>query len=200
MGRRATMSAQEGELTGLAARAAAGDDAAAAELVGRIRPLVLRYCRGRLGRLGGAYTTSDDVAQEVCIAVLDALPRFRQVGRPFLAFVFGIAGHKVTDAQRAASRALVVTPVEAVPDRPDRGDGPEDLAVTADLSRRMRSLLGRLPVPQREIILLRVAVGLSAEDTGATLGMSAGAVRVAQHRALNRLRVLARDAVDEVRA
>lgn len=194
------MSAQEGEFTELAARAAAGDHAAAAELVARIRPMVVRYCRGRLGRLGGAYTTSDDVAQEVCIAVLDALPRFRQVGRPFLAFVFGIAGHKVTDAQRAAARALVVTPVESLPDHPDRTNGPEDLAVTADLSRRMSALLGRLPAPQREIILLRVAVGLSAEDTGAVVGMSSGAVRVAQHRALNRLRALAGDHVNGVRA
>ncbi len=194
------MSAQEGEFTELAARAAAGDHAAAAELVARIRPMVVRYCRGRLGRLGGAYTTSDDVAQEVCIAVLDALPRFRQVGRPFLAFVFGIAGHKVTDAQRAAARALVVTPVESLPDHPDGTNGPEDLAVTADLSRRMSALLGRLPAPQREIILLRVAVGLSAEDTGAVLGMSSGAVRVAQHRALNRLRVLAGDHINGVRA
>jgi RNA polymerase sigma-70 factor (ECF subfamily) len=33
--------------------------------------------------------------------------------------------------------------------------------------------------------------GLSAEETGNVLGMSAGAVRVAQHRALARLRQLA---------
>jgi RNA polymerase sigma-70 factor, ECF subfamily len=32
--------------------------------------------------------------------------------------------------------------------------------------------------------------GLSAEETGAALGMSPGAVRVAQHRALARLRTL----------
>ncbi len=194
------MSAQEGEFSELAARAATGDHAAAAELVARIRPMVVRYCRGRLGRLGGAYTTSDDVAQEVCLAVLDALPRYRQVGRPFLAFVFGIAGHKVTDAQRAAARALVVTPMESLPDHPDGATGPEDLAVTADLSRRMGALLGRLPAQQREIILLRVAVGLSAEDAGAVLGMSSGAIRVAQHRALNRLRALAGDHINGVRA
>jgi RNA polymerase sigma-70 factor (ECF subfamily) len=38
---------------------------------------------------------------------------------------------------------------------------------------------------------LRVAVGLSAEETGRALNMTPGAVRVAQHRALNRLRSLA---------
>ena len=36
--------------------------------------------------------------------------------------------------------------------------------------------------------MLRVATGLTAEETGAALGMSAGAVRVAQHRALVKMR------------
>jgi RNA polymerase sigma-70 factor (ECF subfamily) len=40
-------------------------------------------------------------------------------------------------------------------------------------------------------MVLRVAVGLSAEETGRALGMSAGAVRVAQHRALQKLRAAA---------
>ena len=46
----------------------------------------------------------------------------------------------------------------------------------------------QLPDHQRELLTLRVAVGLSAEETATSLGMTAGAVRVAQHRALARLR------------
>ena len=52
-------------------------------------------------------------------------------------------------------------------------------------------LLANLPENQRELLVLRVAVGLTAEETGQMLGMSPGAVRVAQHRALSRLRALA---------
>jgi RNA polymerase sigma-70 factor (ECF subfamily) len=48
-----------------------------------------------------------------------------------------------------------------------------------------------LPGHHRELLVLRVLTGLSAEETGAALGMSAGAVRVAQHRALARLRSIA---------
>ena len=51
--------------------------------------------------------------------------------------------------------------------------------------------LARLPTAQRRLLLLRVVGGLSAEDTGYVLDMSPGAVRVAQHRALVRLRALA---------
>jgi RNA polymerase sigma-70 factor, ECF subfamily len=48
----------------------------------------------------------------------------------------------------------------------------------------------RLPGQQREILTLRVAVGMSTDETAAALGMSTGAVRVAQHRALTRLRAM----------
>ena len=49
-------------------------------------------------------------------------------------------------------------------------------------------LLRLLPEKQREILVLRVVVGLSAEETAEAVGSTPGAVRVAQHRALGRLR------------
>jgi RNA polymerase sigma-70 factor (ECF subfamily) len=63
---------------------------------------------------------------------------------------------------------------------------------------RARRLLARLPAGQRRLLLLRVVTGLSAEETGYVLDMTPGAVRVAQHRALARLRQLA--AKDEAAA
>ena len=54
----------------------------------------------------------------------------------------------------------------------------------------MTDLMDSLPSQQREILTLRVGVGLSAEETAEALGMTAGAVRVAQHRALAKLRRL----------
>ncbi|GAA1668747.1 sigma-70 family RNA polymerase sigma factor [Fodinicola feengrottensis] len=193
----------ERELSAIAARAASVDPVdseAIAELLTRIRPMVVRYCRARLGRTGGgAYTTADDVAQEVCIAVMSALPRYRDVGRPFSAFVFGIASHKVSDAHRGASRDLS-QPVEVLPDVIDSANDPEQAALAADRAARVHELLGNLSDIQREVVLLRVAVGLSAEEAGSVLGMSPGAVRVAQHRALNRLREMVQSSANEVSA
>lgn len=182
----------------LAVRAAAGDDAATAALLGSIRPGVVRYCRARLGRFDGGYSLADDVAQEVCLGVLTALPRFIDQGRPFSAFVFTIAAHKVADAQRAAVRGNAITPFDDLPDRPDPAPGPEEQAVASDLTRRLTTLLAHLSDTHRELIVLRVAVGLSAEEVGAVLGMTATAVRVAQSRALNRLRMLATTTFDEM--
>jgi RNA polymerase sigma-70 factor (ECF subfamily) len=153
--------------------------------------MVVRYCRSRLGRIAGHYHVADDVAQEVCIAVVSALPRYRDMGRPFASFVFGIASHKVADAVRTAGRLAI--PTEDLPDGPDDGPGPEDVVLAYIEAKRAMALLTRLPVQQRELLVLRIVTGLSAEETGNALGMSAGAVRVAQHRALARLRAIARE-------
>jgi RNA polymerase sigma-70 factor (ECF subfamily) len=184
----------------LAARAAAGDAHATTALLALIRPGVVRYCRARLGRFGGGYGVADDVAQEVCLAVLAALPRFRDEGRPFSAFVFTVAANKVADAQRAAVRGRAVTPTDELPDRPDPAPGPEQQALSADLARRLSRLLAHLSDTHRELVVLRVAVGLSADEVGEVLGMTATAVRVAQSRALARLRMLASTLFDEAAA
>ena len=176
-------------LRDLADLAISGQPDAIESLLGEVRPMVVRYCRARLGRIAGHYHIADDVAQEVCIAVLTALPRYRDMGRPFASFVFGIASHKVADAVRSATRSAV--PTGDLPDGPDERPGPEEMAVAGIEAQRARDLLARLPGNLRELLVLRVVSGLSAEETGNVLGMSAGAVRVAQHRALARLRAIA---------
>jgi RNA polymerase sigma-70 factor (ECF subfamily) len=161
--------------------AVSGQPDAIESLLEQVRPMVMRYCRARLGRISGHYHIADDVAQEVCIAVLAALPRYRDMGRPFASFVYGIASHKVADAVRYATRSAV--PTEDLPDGPDEHPGPEEMAVAYIEAQRARDLLARLPCHLRELLVLR--------ETGSVLGMSAGAVRVAQHRALARLRAIA---------
>jgi RNA polymerase sigma-70 factor, ECF subfamily len=176
-------------LRDLADLAVSGQPEAIESLLEQVRPMVVRYCRARLGRISGQYHVADDVAQEVCIAVLSALPRYRDMGRPFASFVFGIASHKVADAVRTATRSAV--PTEDLPDGPDEHPGPEEMAVAYLEAQRARELLAKLPGHLRELVVLRVVAGLTAEETGNVLGMSAGAVRVAQHRALARLRAIA---------
>jgi RNA polymerase sigma-70 factor, ECF subfamily len=174
------------DFRGLAACALRGDVAATEGLLKAVRRMVHRYIRARLGGSYGDDSAADDAAQEVCIAVLSALPRYRDEGVPFEAFVYSIAARKLADIHRAAVRRAV--PVAEVPDKIDLTDGPEAMAVRSSDADLARELLQILPDQQREILLLRVAVGLSAEETGRALGLTPGAVRVAQHRALRRLR------------
>ena len=93
----------------------------------------------------------------------------------------------MADAHRAAARNRS-DPVPDVPDEAVQVDGPEQRVLQAELAGRMGRLLDTLPDKQRNIIVLRVVVGLSAEETAEVVGLTSGAVRVAQHRALTRLR------------
>ncbi|ANW63625.1 RNA polymerase sigma factor ShbA [Mycolicibacterium murale] len=174
-------------LDAVVADAVAGDRNALREVLETIRPIVVRYVRARIGTAERSGLSADDVAQEVCLAAMQALPRYQDQGRPFLAFVYGIAAHKVADAHRAAGRNKA-DPTDVVPERFSVDAGPEQLAMNADAASRMDALLKILPEKQREILILRVVVGMSAEEVAEAVGSTAGAVRVAQHRALARLK------------
>lgn len=171
------------ELVALSGRDPASRDL----LLARVRDMAVRYSRVRLGRFG-AEDTAQDVAQEVCMAVIAALPAYQERGLPFEAFVYTIVSRKLADAQRAAMRGPA--PVPEIPDGPDDAPSPESVAVMRDDAATAMTLMQQLPAQQREILTLRVAVGMSTDETAAALGMSAGAVRVAQHRALAKLRTL----------
>jgi RNA polymerase sigma-70 factor (ECF subfamily) len=169
--------------------AVTGDRAALERVLAQIHPVIVRYCRTRLSNGHRSLVTPDDIAQEVCMAVMSALPTYRREGRPFLAFVYGICHHKVADAHRAGGRSRS-HPFAEVPDTVATDRTPEQVAVQGSVSASMNELLTVLPEQQREILRLRIGAGLSADQTAQALGMSAGAVRVAQHRALSKLRTV----------
>jgi len=171
----------------LVAGAVGGDTRARDDLLTLIHPLVLKYCRARLGRQESLMSSADDVAQDVCMAVVSALPNYQLKGLSFRAFVYGIAAHKVTDAFRAIGRNRA-EPVADLPDGPVSADGPEHRLLAAEMSARLGRLLNHLTPRQREVLVLRLAVGLSAEETAQAVRSTPGAVRVTQHRALGRLR------------
>jgi RNA polymerase sigma-70 factor (ECF subfamily) len=75
-----------------------------------------------------------------------------------------------------------------VPDGIDVSASPEQQIMAADLRSRLERLLGTLPPRQREILILRLVVGLSAQETATAVGLTPTAVRVTQHRALAKLR------------
>lgn len=164
-----------------------GDQEAVATLFAWIRPAIVRYCRSRIGRSGSAFSSADDVAQEICMAVLGAISRYGDEPESFLPFVYGIAAHKVADHYRRAGRDRS-DPAADVPDGIDTSASPEQQIMAADLRDRLDQLLATLPPRQREILILRLVVGLSAQETASAVGLTPTAVRVTQHRALAKLR------------
>jgi RNA polymerase sigma-70 factor (ECF subfamily) len=171
----------------LVALATAGDQAAVSDIMRIIRPYLVRFCSARLGRLDRSFADGDELAQDVCIAVMAALPTYKPQGKPFIAFVSGIAAKKAVDKYRAAKRNRS-EPVDEVPDTEVTENIPQERVEYLELNAQMAGLLDELTPTQREILILRILMGLSAEETAVIVGSTAGAVRVMQHRALARLR------------
>ncbi|WP_084628271.1 RNA polymerase sigma factor ShbA [Amycolatopsis nigrescens] len=179
------------QLAPLVRDAADQNPAAVQALLQTLMPVVVRYCRARMGGRDLSYLSADDVAQEVCLAVLKALPAYQDRGGSFLYLVHAIAANKVADAYRLVSRDRS-EPVPELPERPLADNEPEKHALALDLGERLTGLLSCLPQLQQEILALRIAVGLSANETAEALGISPGNVRVTQHRAITKLRTVVR--------
>ncbi len=67
-------------------------------------------------------------------------------------------------------------------------ESPEQITLRRELVEQAGDLLRTLLPRQREIVVMRVVMGMSAQETADAVGTTPDAVRVAQHRALNRLR------------
>ncbi|MEV6877203.1 RNA polymerase sigma factor ShbA [Amycolatopsis sp. NPDC051128] len=169
------------------AAARTGDPDAVHALLRLVKPAVVRYCRARMGGRDLSYLSADDVAQEVCLAVLKVLPNYQDRGGSFLYLVRAIAANKVADAFRSVARDRS-KPVPELPDRPLGGNEPENRVLELDLGARLGRLLASLPRLHQEILTLRIVVGLSAIETAEALGISPGNVRITQYRALGKLR------------
>lgn len=169
-----------------------GDPDAVHAVLQAIEPMVIRYCRARLGGRETSYLAADDVAQETCLAVLKALPSYHPEQGSFLYLVRALAAKQV-DAARPVIDRHRAAPVPELPQLRSSSSRPDAVAQSVvrplDPGARMQHLVMHLPQLLQEIIVLRIVVGLSTAETAEALGMTEGAVRVAQHRAMTRLRV-----------
>ena len=175
------MEGREG-LVALVRDARQGDGGAWEALYRRAYPRLLAYARRRL--------PSDDAARdavsETMARAVRGIGRFRDDGNGFDAWLSGILRHVVLDAQRAAGRRPVTVADDADPVSGE--PGPEELLVAGFDAASVRAAFGRLDEADRELLELRVVLGLSSDEVATVLGKRAGAVRMAQSRALDRLR------------
>lgn len=164
-----------------------GDAAAYGRFLTEAAPVLRNIARARLP--GGNAEEIEDVVQEALMAVHAKRHTWRE-SDPVTPWLYAIARYKCADAARrrlgrAAKGAEV--PIEDLAEiLPDEAAGAE---ITA--ARDLERLLDRIE-PRAAAIVRAVGLeGDSAADVGARLGMSEGAVRVAYHRAMQRLRQIA---------
>ena len=161
----------------LVSRAQSGDRDAYAMIFDRFHDEIYRYATRRVGDPH----VGQDVAADTFTDAFAGLGRFRWRGVPFEAWLYTIARRRVADVMRGRTRAASASVAP---------DVTPDPAPTVIESLDLRALVARLSDTEREVIELRFMEDLDVEQTALRLGKQTGAVRVAQHRALNRLRLM----------
>jgi len=158
-----------------------GQEAAFNVLYQEFNPALLRYFRARAPR------EAEDLTAEAWLGAARSLRGFDGDETGFRAWLLRIAhellaGHRLDRPQRS-------DPVDpAALERLVSRSGPEALMIESEAAQEVINRICTVLSPdQGDVILLRLVVGLSIAETAEVVHKSEGAVRVLQHRALNRL-------------
>jgi len=167
---------------------------------------IFRYAKARVFD----ETTAEDLASAVFVGALKGIDSYKYRGRPLLAWLYGIARNVVASHQRelldsrgASSKEGLDLPRRVIwhlmrqPRRDDAraaemdlisiASGEGDPAMLADRL-DLRNALAKLPANQREVVILRFLVGLSAQEVAEVIGKKPAAVYSLQARAILALR------------
>ena len=129
---------------------------------------------------------AEDLTGTAFVSALEALPRFRGPIEALGGWLFQIARHDLYDYRRKQARSRI-EPLEDNLNEAALADGgvdPEELAIERLEGARVLAALRELSSDQREVLLLRMAGGLTAPEVAASLGKTTGAVKALQHRGL----------------
>ncbi len=143
-----------------------------------------------LARVAASYVgdpaRAEDLFQEICLAVWQALPRFRG-DSSLRTFVFRIAHNRGLAA--VARRRTGGASLEEADAVADQAPTPETEAQGRQQRQRLAAAVRRLPLPQRQVLTLALE-GLAQRQIGEVLGLSEGNVAVRLSRARKTLKKL----------
>lgn len=161
-------------------RARRGDQEAWAALYRDAYPRLLAFAHRRLGGVDQAR----DAVSETMARAVTAVGGYVGDDSGFTPWLFGICRHVVADLQRTAWRPLPPRLLRHDADLP----GAAEALIDEEERSAVRSAFERLDPDERELLELRVVAGLSSAEVAGILGKQPSAVRMAQKRALARLR------------
>lgn len=145
---------------------------------------IARYIAVRIGNRDAA----EDMAGEVFLRAVESADSLANRDVPVQAWLFRVAHNLVVDHYRRNSRR----PTVAIDDAMEIAGG-TDIVSEVELSmemERVSAVMDQLNSGQQEVIALRFMGGLSAEEAGAVMGRTNGAIRELQRTALKALRAL----------
>lgn len=158
-----------------------GNQRAIAALYDAYQPRIYRYIAYRVGDT----SVADDLTADVFVAMVKNIGNYEDQGRPFLAWLYTIAGNVVKMHYRRQNQ----TEFEPFSDELlAEGADPVEITHIRLTHERLLAAMPRLSEGQRQVILLKFIEGFSNVEVASLLDKSEGAIRIMQHRALTALR------------
>jgi len=157
-----------------------------AELAGMFEQYYDKIARYAYVHIGDRMA-AEDIAGEVFLKALEALPSYHERGLPMSAWLFRIAHNLVVDHLRQRERHGSAPLDEA---NLPLDASPAALAESRIEMARVKEAMQRLSPAQQEVVRLRFLAELSSKEVAAVMGKSDGAVREMQSAAIARLRQL----------
>ena len=145
---------------------------------------IYRYVLLRLG----SPLAAEDVTSQVFLGMVRGLGRYSDQGKPFVAWLYGIAQKQIAFFQRGRSRAPSPLDLDAAVELAAQSAGPHATVEQRELRVAVAQALGKVPEGQREVIMLRYLLSLSLAETAAVVGRTEGAVKQLQLRGLATLK------------
>ncbi|MCC7206831.1 MAG: RNA polymerase sigma factor [Anaerolineae bacterium] len=161
-------------------RAAQGDLRHFAPIYERYAARLYAYCLRRVGDAREA----EDLTSAIVARALSSLHTYR--GGMVAAWLFSIARSTVINHLKARGRRATADFDEAAR-YPDQTPGPLERVIQSEETQTIRALVAELPAEQQDMLLMKIAGGLTAEQIGQALGKKAGAVRTALSRIIRDL-------------
>lgn len=166
----------------LMARYVAGDALGFEQLYARYKGPVFRFFLRQMPK-----ADAEECHQDVWLKLIGARERY-QPRSEFRAFLFTIAHHTLTDRHRRLARRDATLASEPIDQMRDPAPGPEATAMRARDAARLYRLIGRLPIAQREALLLREEAGLSLAEIARITDTAEEGVKSRLRYAMQKLR------------
>ncbi len=137
----------------------------------------------------GNHHDAEDLTAKVFFRALNHIPRYKNNGAPFAAWLYRIAHNLVANWHRDHSRRQVVA-LDHVNLSGEGQETPHVAVERANESELLLEAIQKLPAERQELLTLKFVEKMSNAEIGQLMGRSEGAIKSLYHRTLMSLKKL----------
>ncbi|MDP2695654.1 MAG: RNA polymerase sigma factor [bacterium] len=159
-----------------------GDAGSFGELYSHYLPQIYRFVVLKVSQR----QLAEDLTHEVFMSAWQNIGRYASQGFPFSSWLYQIARNRVIDHYRTQKHH---SSIDDIDEDVFRTHGFDELKLDNELDiKKIRQAMKHISPEQQDVILMKFVEDLSHQEIAAALDKSEGAIRLLQHRGINKLK------------